>query len=91
MSTLGAELRARPMPAVAAPWSHATAMQAYRATAQRLSAWWDAADVFEKPSLQRADIRQADHAIQAAFRAHDAAAVDGALARWEAAITGGRS
>lgn len=72
----------------AAPWSHATAMHAYRATAQRLSAWWAAADVFDKPSLQRADIQRADAAIQTAFRAHDYGAVVAALARWESAITG---
>jgi hypothetical protein len=52
MSTLGAELRARPMPTASASWDHATAMAAYRATGQRISAWWDAADVFDKPSLQ---------------------------------------
>lgn len=91
MSTLGAELRARPMPTAPAPWNHAAAMVAYRASAQRISAWWEGADVFDRPSLQRADIRQADQAIQAAFRAHNAGAVGGALARWEQAITGQRS
>lgn len=90
MSTLGAELRARPMPAAPAPWNHATAMQAYRATATRLSAWWAAADVFDKSSLQRADIRAADQAIQAAFVQHDLGAVGVALAAWERAITGGQ-
>jgi hypothetical protein len=91
MSTLGAELRARPMPTASASWDHATAMAAYRATGQRISAWWDAADVFDKPSLQRPDIQRADRAVQAAFRAHDYGAVVAALARWEQAIMGGRS
>lgn len=77
--------------AAATTWDRATAMQAYRATATRLSAWWSGADVFDKPSLQRADIQRADAAIQAAFRAHDAGAVDVALARWEVAIMGERS
>lgn len=90
MSNLGAELRARSLPATPPVWDRATAMQAYRATAARLSAWWDAADVFDKPSLQRADIRAADQAIQAAFRAHDAIAVVAALAAWERAVTGQR-
>lgn len=71
-----------------APWDHTAALQAYRCAAIRLSVWWDAQDVFDKPSLQRADIRKADRAIQAAFRAQDRAALDTALGAWERAITG---
>lgn len=72
---------------VAVIWDHATALRAYRTTAARISAWWERQDVFDKPSLQRADIRQADAAIQAAFQAQDHAALSAALAAWEAAIT----
>lgn len=74
--------------AVVSAWESATALAQYRATMYRIAAWWEAADCFDKPSLQRADIRAADRQVQAAWQRQDSPALAEALARWEAAITG---
>jgi hypothetical protein len=74
---------------VAVAWNVATARAVYRATMRRIGDWYNAADVFDRPSLKRVDIVAADDAVQVAWWAQDDAALRTALARWEQSITGG--
>lgn len=76
--------------APATPWNPKTALALYRATMRRMGDHYNALDVFEKPSLQRADIVAADKACLAAWDAQDDVALRQALATWERAVTGGQ-
>lgn len=74
---------------VATTWEYATALATYRTTMRRIAAWWERADCFDKPSLRRRDIVQADRLCQAAWVRQDWPALVDGLARWEAAICAG--
>lgn len=74
--------------AIGAPWSQTTALAIYRATMHRMADAYEAMDIFDRPSLRRADIVAADRACQAAYAAQDLDGLRASLARWEAAVTG---
>jgi hypothetical protein len=77
------------MTTTATPWHHPTALAHYRAMLHRCADRYLTLDVFDRPSLRRPDIRAADAAIQAAFKAQDYGALAAALAQYERAVIGG--
>lgn len=69
-------------------WNPHTALAFYRATMHRMGDWYNAADIFDRPSLKRADIVAADRACQAAWTRQDWPGLARALATWERALCG---
>lgn len=67
-------------------YSHADALAVYRATAQRIAAWWVPLDYFDRPNLRAPRVVAADQAIQAAFAARSLHGVQRACNAWEQAI-----
>jgi hypothetical protein len=72
-----------------AVWAqHQTAFAAYRAATQRVVAYLAQADAFDRPSMRRPDIRQAERRIQVAFDRRDLNGVLAAVRQWEVTICG---